>query len=199
LSSGSAVTSSFSPQTHLTASARNWRPAVQAQYPASYPPRSVGGLISRDGFLLPFGRRRSLLGHPSPARELSSPHGRPTNPPTERVGPGRGFRVPHARAAIGVGALSTKGTTVLALTGVAHRPAPGASQRRVPAPRHNLHRCAAPLDEPSTRVQAIRPSDLPLARRHRMDRQPLRLSPELRTPRSLATHVGAGTGHRART
>ena len=53
-----------------------------------------------------------------------------------------------------------------------HRPAPGVSQRRVPAPHHNLHLCAAPLDEPSTRVQAIRPSDLPLARGRRMDRQP---------------------------
>jgi hypothetical protein len=74
-----------------------------------------------------------------------------------------------------------------------HRPAPGASQRRVPAPRHSLHHCAAPLDEPSTRVQAIHPSDLPLARRPWMDHGRLRLSPELRTPRLLAAHVGAGT------
>ena len=74
-----------------------------------------------------------------------------------------------------------------------HRPAPGASQRRVPAPRHNLHHCAAPLDEPSTRVQAIRPSGLPLARGRRMDRQPLRLFLELRTPPLRATHVEAGT------
>ena len=51
---------------------------------------------------------------------------------------GRGFRVSHARAAIGVGALSTPGTTVLALTGVAHRPALAASQRRVPALRHDI-------------------------------------------------------------
>jgi hypothetical protein len=58
-----------------------------------------------------------------------------------------------------------------------HRPAPGASQRRVPAPRHNLHHCAAPDDEPSTRVQAIRPSGLPLARDQRMDRQPFGFPP----------------------
>src|SRR5438876_924511 len=86
-----------------------------------------------------------------------------------------------------------RGQVVLVQTGHDHRPAPGASQRRVPLPRHNLHLCAALLDEPSTRVQAIRPSSLPLARRHRMDRQRLRLSPELRTPRLLAAHVGAGT------
>ena len=55
-----------------------------------------------------------------------------------RTGPRRGFRVSHARAAIGVGALSTPGTTVLALTGVAHRPAPAASQRRVPALRQDI-------------------------------------------------------------
>ena len=57
-------------------------------------------------------------------------------------------------------------------TGHAHQPAPGASQRPVPTPRPNLHHCAAPLHEPSTRVQAIRPSGLPLARGQRMDRQP---------------------------
>ena len=56
----------------------------------------------------------------------------------KRTGPRRGFRVSHARAAIGVGALSTPGTTVLALTGVAHRPALAASQRRVPALRHDV-------------------------------------------------------------
>jgi hypothetical protein len=31
--------------------------------------------------------------------------------PAHRAGPGRGFRVPHVRAAIGVGALSTPPTT----------------------------------------------------------------------------------------
>ena len=54
------------------------------------------------------------------------------------AGPRRGFRVSHARAAIGVGALSTPGTTVLILTGVAHRPASAASQRHVPTPRHSI-------------------------------------------------------------
>jgi len=33
------------------------------------------------GFLSAFARRHSLLGHPVPAREFRSPHGRPTGPP----------------------------------------------------------------------------------------------------------------------
>jgi hypothetical protein len=37
-------------------------------------------------------------------------------------------------------------------------------------PATTIHLCEAPLDEPSTRVQAIRPSGLPLARGRRMDR-----------------------------
>jgi hypothetical protein len=52
--------------------------------------------------------------------------------PAHRAGPGRGFRVSHARAVIGVGALSTPGTTVLILTAVALRPASVASQQQSP-------------------------------------------------------------------
>ena len=37
-------------------------------------------LAIRRGFLLPFGHRHSLLGHPIPAEEFGSPHGRPTGP-----------------------------------------------------------------------------------------------------------------------
>jgi hypothetical protein len=88
---------------------------------------------------------------------------------------------------------------VLTLTGVAHRPAPAASQPLVPAPRHNHHPCGAPLDEASTRVQNLHPSDLPLACDPQMERDVLGLSLGLRTPRLLAAHAGAGTGHRART
>jgi hypothetical protein len=76
-----------------------------------------------------------------------------------------------------VGALSTPGTTVLVLTGVAHRPAPAASQRHVPAPRHSIHRCGVPLDEASTRVQVLHPSDLPLACDPRMEQEPLGFPP----------------------
>ena len=192
------ASSSFSSQAHLTTSAPpSTSRATGTRYPASYPPRSVGGLISRDRFLSPFGRRHSLLGHPSPAQAISVPHGQPTNHGHDgQAGPRRGFHVPHAQDTTGKGALCSPGTGgTQSRPGFAHRPAPGASQRHVPAPRHNLHRCAALCNEPSTRVQAIRPSDLPLARSHRMDRQRLRLSPELRTPRLLAAHVGAGTDH----
>jgi hypothetical protein len=120
------------------------------------------------GFPLRFHGRRSLLGHPVPARELGVPRGRLTGP---RSGPRRGFHVPHAQDTIGEGALYSPGTVVLIQADHEHRPAPAASQQPVPAPRHSLHHCAALLDEPSTRVQAIRPSDLPLARDRRMDHQ----------------------------
>ena len=141
----------------------------------------------------PFGGRRWLLGHPVPAQEfrLSS---RSAYQPARRLGPRRGFHVSHARQTTGEGALYSPGMVVLFQADHDHRPAPGASQRRVPAPRHHLHHCAALLDEPSTRVQAIlaRPG-LPLARDQRMDRRVLRFSPGLRTPRLLAAHAGAGT------
>ena len=42
---------------------------------------------------------------------IGSPHGRPTDP--HRAGPRRGYRVPHARAATGVGAPYTPRTVVL--------------------------------------------------------------------------------------
>ena len=54
--------------------------------------------------------------------------------PNHRLGPRRGYRVPHARAATGVGALYTPRTAVLIPTGGDYRPAPAASQRPVPAP-----------------------------------------------------------------
>jgi hypothetical protein len=126
-------------------------------------------------FPLPFGCRHRLLGHPVSAEELGVPHGRLTGP--ERPGPRRGFHVSHAQDATGEGALYSPGTVVLFQADHDHRPAPGASQRRVPAPRHNLHHYAAPLDEPSTRVQAIRPSGLPLACGPRMEHGPLGFLP----------------------
>jgi hypothetical protein len=140
--------SSFSSQTHLTASARfrarapvpvsdrlsttiSWRALISSSwFPAAFPPPAFAS--------------RSSCSHPGIGLSSRSAY-RPT------AGPGRGFRVSHARATIGVGALSTPGTTVLTLTGVAHRPASAASQRHVPAPRHNHHRCGAPLDGASTK------------------------------------------------
>ena len=143
-------------------------------FPAAFPPPALASWSS------------------SPARAIGVPHGQPTSP--QRAGPWRGFHVSHAQDAIGEGALYSPGTG-----GAQSRPAtitglhPAHHSAIVPAPRHSLHHCAALFDEPSTRVQAIRPSDLPLARRRWMDQPRLRLSPELRTPPSRATHVGAGT------
>ena len=80
LSSGSGITSSFSSQAHLTASARF---RVRALGPVSgrlSTTRQQGGLASGRGFPSPFGHRRSLLGHPSPAEESSPPHGQPAGP-----------------------------------------------------------------------------------------------------------------------
>jgi hypothetical protein len=148
------------------------------------------GAIILSGFPLRFRCRRWLLGHPVPARELGFPHGWLTGP---RSGPGRGVRVPHVRAAIGVGALSTPGTAVLALTGVAHRPAPAAFSTACPCtPPHRSIYTGLCLTKHQPRVHASSPV--------RSSARPwlpdgtaaLRLSPELRTPLLRATHVGVG-------
>ena len=87
-------------------------------------------------------------------------------------------------------------------TGATTRPAPAASQRPVPPPRKPSHRRGSCLNQASTKgshvfARPVFPS--PVATR--MERAALGLSPELRTPptRSRTTHVGEGTGHRART
>src|SRR6266511_289991 len=58
---------------------RPFVPGRRARYPASYT-RTSGGDAGPTvlAFLLPFGHRRSLLGHPVPAPEFSPPYGRPT-------------------------------------------------------------------------------------------------------------------------
>ena len=98
------------------------------------------GQPSRPGFLLPFGSRHSLLGHPVPARDLGLPYGRLTGHHLV-TGPGRGYHVPHLRDTTGMGALSTPGTAVLSrpdavpgqrlplLSGQSLHPAPASHQR----------------------------------------------------------------------
>jgi hypothetical protein len=148
-------------------------------------------------FPLPFGRRHSLLGHPIPARELGPPHGRLTGPES---GPRRGYHVPHARAAIGLGALCAPRTTVLTPDGATSRPASAASQRHVPVPAIRPIDEVA-LNEASTKgshmfARPIFPSLWPPG----WNGPPLGF-PGLRTPptKSRTTHARAGTGHRART
>lgn len=83
---------------------------------------------------------------------------------TRRSGPRRGFHVSHAQVATGVGALYIPGTTVLTQTGHDHQPASAASQRPVPAPRHNdpSERDSASLDI-NQGFKRFHPSGLPLA------------------------------------
>ena len=68
-------------------------------------------------------------------------------------GPRRGSRVPHARAATGVGATYTPRTAVPSRTEGRAQPAPAASRRPVLAPRSDIPPRGALLHEASTRVQ----------------------------------------------
>jgi hypothetical protein len=61
-------------------------PGHEARYPAGYPRRPTRRrqpFMSR--FPLPFGRRRSLLGHSGPRRGVGPPHGRLTGPESART------------------------------------------------------------------------------------------------------------------
>ena len=73
-----------------------------------------------------------------PAEEFGSPHGRLTGHATGEPGPRRGYRVPHARAATGVGALYTPRTAVLLPAEGRARPAPAAPPRLVLRPRSSI-------------------------------------------------------------
>jgi hypothetical protein len=88
--------------------------------------------------------------------------------PTQRVGPRRGYRVPHTRATTGLGAFYTPRTTVLIPDGRRLRPASAAPPRPVLSTPLQHPSRGALLHEASTKVQAIHPSGLPLAR-HRPD------------------------------
>ena len=149
------------------------------------------------GFPLPFGRRRSLLGHPVPAGELSSPYGRPTGPKgpdpdgvstfrTHQTRPGRAPSIARGRWC------SSRPTTIIGLR-LSH---PSDLSLR---PATTTHPCEAPL----SRAINEGSSDSPVRsspRRWPLDGTgALGLSPGLRTPRSLAAHARAGTDHRART
>jgi hypothetical protein len=114
---------------------------------------------------LPFGHRHSLLGHPVP----------PSNWALLTVGLPN---APMARSDLdGVTAFRTheqrpgwvpsipRGRRCSPRTGDRAQPAPAASQRQRPiTPAPTLPPAEGPLDEASTRVQAIHPSGLPLAR-----------------------------------
>jgi hypothetical protein len=144
---------------------------------------------------LSFDRRHSLLGHRIPAGELGLPCGRLTGP---RAGPRRGYRVPHARAATGVGAPYTPRTAVLIPAEARAQPAPAARRRLVLAPLQHPTGGVS-LYEASTGVHAIHPSGLPLACGPRVERAPSGFPPSFAPHRHRRRTSRAGTGHRART
>ena len=151
LSVGSGVIVIFFSLAHLTTSA-----PLRAGPPGSVSGRLCATASWRGWHLVPVSRcvsaaGNSLLGHPIPAGELGSPHGRLTGPAS---GPRRGYRVPHARAATGVGAPYNPRTSGAHPAGSPPRPAPAASQRPVPKPRHDIPPCEALLHGPSTGVHS---------------------------------------------
>jgi len=118
-------------------------------------------------------------------------------PTHRRVGPRRGYRVPHARATTGLGAFYTPRTTEL----IPDRTASSAGVCRStaaspchPAPPSIARGSASRGINEGSSNSPVRSSPRPPP--PGWNEQQLRLSPELRTPpaRSQTTHVGAGTG-----
>ena len=150
---------------------RSFEPGHRGPCPAGYPRRPAGGLVLTlvvSRHLSAAGLRFSAILFPPRSWALLAV-GLPATDSTW-PGPRRGYRVPHARATTGVGALFIPGrwcsSRPEAITG-----------RRLPLPngqsfhpRHLHIRRRGSLDEASTRVQAIQPSGLPLARRPRTER-----------------------------
>lgn len=141
--------------------------------------------------------RHSLLGS-SAARPGVGPSSRSAYRTNDFAsGPGRDYHVPHARATTGIGCL------LYPEGGGAH---PAGKKSPAGACRSATASPYTPLGQPiseahdnetSTQVHAIHPPGLALTCNPRMERRPSGLNPELRTPPLPATHVRAGTGHRA--
>ena len=116
------------------------------------------------------------------------------------AGPQRGCRVAHEQDPTGQGALLIPGTVVRSRPATILRPAPAASLRPVPIPRWNIpsagvtftrrhqgftHVRPSPQDDrmpPRSREASPLPAGLLLARRPRMEREPLRLVPRASHP-----------------
>jgi hypothetical protein len=123
------------------------------------------GQPSRPGFLLPFGHRHSLLGHPTPAKGSAL---LTVGPPTH-TGPDPD----------GVTALRTyelrpgwvppvpRGRRCSSRTEARSQPAPAAPPWLVPKPRHNIPPCEAPLHEASNRGSSRSPVRSSPRPRHR--------------------------------
>jgi hypothetical protein len=108
------------------------------------------------GFPSPFGRRRSLLGHPVPAEDLGPPCGRLT---------GRAIvaRTPTGLPRSARVSCDRDGSPLYPEDDGAHPaksspcPAPAALPRPALQPRSNIPSCEAPFNEASTRIHAINP------------------------------------------
>ena len=87
--------------------------------------RRHGGVATACWFPVGFRPPALLLGHPVPAREFRSPLRSAYRSASRRIGPCRGFRVPHARDTTGLGAFSTPGRRCLP-------DQPGFADRRLP-------------------------------------------------------------------
>jgi hypothetical protein len=151
-----------------------------------------------------------FLGHPSPAGELSLPHGRPTR--TKPAGPQRGCRVAHEQDATGQGAPFTPGTVVRSRPAIILRAAPAALPRPVPTAPLEHPTCGVNLHETSSGVHSrspITPGRPDAAPGPGSRRFPPVFSspaspgwngsrfgffPRLRTPQLPATHARAETG-----
>ena len=165
---------------------------VSGQLSVTRPPG--GAAIAGPGFLSAFAHRHSLLGHPVPARDFRSPHGRPTEPPAD----GRtlsGFSVfrTHETRPGWVPSLPRGGgvlpTSAASLIGACH------FTTASPLPRCNLPPAELLITE-HTKIHSrspVRPFPCPS---FPGGTGTLRLSPGLRTPRSPTTHARAGTVHR---
>jgi hypothetical protein len=153
------------------------------------------GRPSCPGFPLPFGCRHSLLGHPIPAGGWGLPHGRLTG----TAGPRRGYRVPYARAATGVGAPYNPRTMVLTRPGRLpdrHPPLPS-GQSLNPAP--TSHHARLSFTGHQQGFTHVHPSGLRLARAPGVEPAALRFSLSFAPRRHRQRTSGVGTGHRART
>ena len=105
-----------------------------------------------------------------------------------RCGPRRGYRVPHARAATGVGAPWT--AVLIAAEGRA-QPAPAAAQRPVLSPRHQQSTDEGRFTRHRRGFKQFARPIFPSPVAPRWDGSP-RVSLELRTPPSPAAHVEGG-------
>ena len=121
--------------------------------------------------------------------------------PDQRSGPRRGYRVPHARATTGVGAPSTPRTAVLLPAKATAQPAPAASQRPVLAPSYGVPSAGLCFTRHQRGFTQFTRPVIPLACGRPDGTGRPWAFPRASNPvrRNRPTHVGAGTGRRART